>query len=1255
MTSLTNDFKGPVSAGNSGSNALQLTDINAIQLGKVTTSNNLTVNAGSDITQSGVLAVGGTSTFSAASGRSIQLSGLDNNLQGRVTIDSVGGGTLLDVGLRNVNTLATLSMPPGLQLRNLDLQFTTAPVRVPTLAVSGTLNVLAGGAITQAPGGVQVGGASTFNSGANTITLVDPNNDFIGAVSANNSGGANAIELRDANAIQLGTVKTDDKLTVTAALGITQDTGGVKVGGASTFNGGAGPITLNIAPTNDFIGAVSANNSGANAIRLSDTNEIQLGTVKTDDKLSVTAALGITQDTGGVKVGGASTFNGGAGPITLNIAPTNDFIGAVSANNSGANAIRLSDTNEIQLGTVKTDDKLTVTAALGITQDTGGVKVGGTSTFNGGAGPITLNIAPTNDFIGAVSANNSGANAIRLSDANEIQLGTVKTDDKLTVTAALGITQDTGGVKVGGASTFNGGAGPITLNIAPTNDFIGAVSANNSGANAIRLSDTNEIQLGTVKTDDNLTVTAALGITQDTGGVKVGGASTFNGGAGPITLNIAPTNDFIGAVSANNSGANAIRLSDTNEIQLGTVKTDDKLTVTAALGITQDTGGVKVGGASTFNGGAGPITLNIAPTNDFIGAVSANNSGANAIRLSDTNEIQLGTVKTDDKLTVTAALGITQDTGGVKVGGASTFNGGAGPITLNIAPTNDFIGAVSANNSGANAIRLSDTNEIQLGTVKTDDKLTVTAALGITQDTGGVKVGGTSTFNGGAGPITLNIAPTNDFIGAVSANNSGANAIRLSDANEIQLGTVKTDDKLSVTAALGITQDTGGVKVGGASTFNGGAGPITLNIAPDNDFIGAVSANNSGGANAIELRDANAIQLGTLTTQHNLTVTARDDITQSGTLTVRDASTFTIDTATDRSVLLAVPNVDNNLQGSVTINAVNGGTLLDVGLRNVADEAGATLSALPGTLRNLDLQFTKSALVLPTTNLSGRVNLVAGGPVTIGDLSVGTGGAITSSDVLTIAGALMLDAGTLLLTSTLTPPVGSAGKLTDPEFSSLTLRFRDALLQENIATIKQAGQSVITTKSGTLLAVRSPGYGSILLEQQGNAISGDLSAVSGSLGDNDASRFYVNGNLALGVVRINSSTVNVAGRPSAAAGPSLLEAGIEADVVRLKADTVSTGQGGLIRARLPFENLQGSRTSLPGLRFELTTRRPTPFPNPYGSPGLTAFDTVKVGDQRRRLPHRQAEEATDLLTPTHSSYLGGDPRPRPFYDGSGSK
>ena len=50
----------------------------------------------------------------------------------------------------------------------------------------------------------------------------------------------------------------------------------------------------------------------------------------------------------------------------------------------------------------------------------------------------------------------------------------------------------------------------------------------------------------------------------------------------------------------------------------------------------------------------------------------------------------------------------------------------------------------------------------------------------------------------------------------------------------------------------------------------------------------------------------------------------------------------------------------------------------------------------------------------------------------------------------------------------------------------------------------------------------------------------------------------------------------------------LTQAGLEGDVIKLTADVLTTGPDGLIRARLPFNNIQGASSSLPGLTLAMT-------------------------------------------------------------------
>jgi hypothetical protein len=106
--------------------------------------------------------------------------------------------------------------------------------------------------------------------------------------------------------------------------------------------------------------------------------------------------------------------------------------------------------------------------------------------------------------------------------------------------------------------------------------------------------------------------------------------------------------------------------------------------------------------------------------------------------------------------------------------------------------------------------------------------------------------------------LTLTTA-TNDFTGSVSASNSGANAMQLTDANAIQLGDRHHGEQPHGQCG-GDHAERRRPHRHGDFDLNAGAGPITLTTAANN-FTGAVSLNNSVRHN-VAVTDANAIVLG---------------------------------------------------------------------------------------------------------------------------------------------------------------------------------------------------------------------------------------------------------------------------------------------------------------------------------------------------------------------------------------------------------
>ena len=165
------------------------------------------------ITQSGTLAVSGTTTLAAGSANDITLADAGNTFAGLVGITSGG-----DVALTNSGAIV-----------------------LGVSTISGNLAVTTAGAVTQF-GAINVAGSTTLAAGAaNAITLDDFGNDFGGAVGI--VSGLD-VELTDLSEIMLGGSTISGNLTVFATGDITQ-AAAVTVGGTAYLNAFAGGnITL---------------------------------------------------------------------------------------------------------------------------------------------------------------------------------------------------------------------------------------------------------------------------------------------------------------------------------------------------------------------------------------------------------------------------------------------------------------------------------------------------------------------------------------------------------------------------------------------------------------------------------------------------------------------------------------------------------------------------------------------------------------------------------------------------------------------------------------------------------------------------------------------------------------------------------------------------------------------------------------------------------------------------------------------------
>ncbi len=264
----------------------------------------------------------------------------------------------------------------------------------------------------------------------------------------------------------------------------------------------------------------------------------------------------------------------------------------------------------------------------------------------------------------------------------------------------------------------------------------------------------------------------------------------------------------------------------------------------------------------------------------------------------------------------------------------------------------------------------------------------------------------------------------------------------------------------------------------------------------------------------------------------------------------------------------------------------------------------------------------------------GRVTVPAGGRIAAGTLQL--------SDAVTVGGAQLelVSSGAATLTA---PPPEAQGR----QAAGLPIGF-------GADEVLQSGGEIRVAAGGGLRVVVASGA-SVRLLAAGNEFLGELSVTSGAAGSAWTERPTPGSfagptqNYALqGRVRIAGSTIVVGG------------SGIEADLVSVSADRLTTTGDARIVARLPFDNTVGTAASLPALTLELT---PAAFgiTYPYGQPG--AEIRVDIGSRAfgnrtlpldagylTMLPRGGASGSTAVLLSGPQVALGGY---RFFFDGAG--
>ncbi len=588
-----------------------------------------------------------------------------------------------DVAIRNINAGAVLPSFSGLtSLRNLTVDFDSAQIILPTIALTQDLTLATSNAITQvgAISGSTLNATSSNNNGS-AITLTNNANDFatinLNTLTTSNLADAlGAISYSNAVGFNVADINTSSSVNLTSGGAITQ----------------SGAINGSVLTTSSVGGTALSSSNAVNTFNATNTGSGNIQLLNTADTLTIT---GITQSSNG----SVSVTNTGAMTTSGMISTLGGDVD-LSTLSPDSNARTLTINGNITTGSVSvpggsidltaannssgTATALVVNNTLDTTSGSGGVE-----TIGGG---LTLNASP-NIGAGNVILQGNGSN--------------------LTLSGTLNFTTPTtfdvnGTIDLGANITTNGNALSFST---PVNVF--APSSINAGNGAITFANTVTGAGQTLSLQNN---TSANGTVSFDNNVTLAGITTF---AQPYAVIFnGATNTFTNAVTFNNTGGVTLgNGASTFNFDAGLTSTASTTTLAGVVNTNNaplTLGGVTLASDSTLNSAGGPINLgtvnsHVAGTNNL-----ALNAGTGTVNL---NGVIGGTASFDNLTAAGNAIDI--NTTNVSTSGEQTYDA---PVAFNTDTT--LVGQGIAFNDGISAA-----NNLSLIGQTGNDSFTLTGPL----------------------------------------------------------------------------------------------------------------------------------------------------------------------------------------------------------------------------------------------------------------------------------------------------------------------------------------------------------------------------------------------------------------------------------------------------------------------------------------------------------------------------------------------